>query len=323
MEATSYRLQAPRVATFALAMLMLIGLAGCANRPSTTVAGSDPPRTGPVRAYATGRPVIALVLSGGSARGFAHIGVIRVLEQMGIEPDLIVGTSAGSIVGAGYAAGMNADRLEEAAKRFDKWLFVDFAFSDLGLPFTPGALGLVKGEKLQSFVNDLVNQRSIEMLPRRFAVAATALHSGTTVLFTRGSTGLAVRASSSIPGVFSPPLIGGRRYVDGRVSSPVPVMAARALGADVVIAVDTTFPPDHAEFSSMMDVLFQSFMIAGQRIKERELAAADVVIRPAIKTTGQLGFEDREWIINRGEMAARAMESDLRKALRPAIAVRE
>ncbi len=316
MNLPALNLRVLRVTALWLAIPWLVGIAGCATRPAVTVAAADQPRAGPTRPFTPGRPVVALVLSGGSARGFAHIGVIRVLEQMGIEPDLIVGTSAGSIVGAGYAAGMNADQLEDAAKRFDKWLFMDFAFPDLGLPFVPGALGLVKGEKLQRFVDDLVGHRPIELLPRRLAVAATDLQTGTTMLFTGGSTGLAVRASSSVPGVFAPPLIGGRLYVDGQVSSPLPVLAARSLGADIVIAVDTTYPPEHAEVTNTAGVLFQSFMIAGHRIKDRELAVADVVVRPDIKTAGQLGFDDREWIVKRGEAAARVAEFDLRKAVR-------
>ena len=311
MKTNLRRSQVACVTAFAFAIVVLVVLAGCANGPSPTVTVSDVPRSGQVRPYATGRPVIALVLSGGSARGFAHIGEIRALEQMGIEPDLIVGTSAGSIVGAGYAAGMTADELEAAAKRFDKWLFMDFALPSLGLPLIPGELGLIRGERLQRFVDDLVARRPIESLPRRLAVAATDLQSGKTMLFTHGNVALAVRASSSVPGLFTPPLIGGRLYVDGQVSSPLPVLAARALGADVVIAVDATYPPDHADVTHTPGVLFQSFMIAGNRIKDSELAAADVVIRPDIKTSGQLGFEDRDWLIAAGHTAAMTRKLDL------------
>lgn len=313
MEHTSRSFHASPAAAVAFAIIFIMGLAGCATSNLSTVTASDVPRAGPMRPYATGRHVIALVLSGGAARGFAHIGVIRALEQMGIEPDLIVGTSAGSIVGAGYAAGLTAHQLEDAAKRFDKRLFMDLAFPKIGLPLIPSELGLIRGERLQRFVDDLVQHRPIELLPRRLAVAATDLQSGKTTLFTHGSTGLAVRASSSVPGLFAPPLIGGRLYVDGQVSSPLPVLAAHALGADVVIAVDTTYPADHADVTTTAGVLFQSFMIAGNRIKDTEVAAADIVIRPDIKTAGQLGFEDRDWVIASGETAARALKHDLLK----------
>ena len=226
------------VTQLTLAALVVIQIGGCASTQTADVSPLPEPRGGAIRAFDAKRPVVALVLSGGSARGFAHIGVIRVLEQMGIEPDLIVGTSAGSIVGAGYAAGMTANQLQDAARRFDKSLFMDIAFSNFGLPLIPNELGLIRGKRLQRFVDDLVAHRPIEALPRRLAITATDLQSGKTMLFTHGSAGLAVRASSSVPGLFAPPEIGGRVYVDGQVSSPLPILAARSLGADIVIAVD-------------------------------------------------------------------------------------
>lgn len=298
-------------------MLAIILLGGCASTRSSAFTSLPEPRSGSVRAFDTNCPVVALVLSGGSARGFAHIGVIRALERMGIEPDLIVGTSAGSIVGAGYAAGMTADELEAASQRFGKWLFMDFAFPNVGVPWIPSELGLIRGERLQRFVDELVTLRPIESLPRRLAVTATDLQSGKTMLFTHGSAGLAVRASSSVPGLFATPTIGGRLYVDGQGSSPLPVLAARSLGAEIVIAVDATYPPDHADVTNTAGVLFQSFMIAGNRIKDTEVAAADIVIRPEIKTSGQLGFEDRDWLIASGEAAALARKNDLLRLVKP------
>jgi len=149
---------------------VVIQIGGCASTQTADVSPLPEPRGGAIRAFDAKRPVVALVLSGGSARGFAHIGVIRVLEQMGIEPDLIVGTSAGSIVGAGYAAGMTANQLQDAARRFDKSLFMDIAFSNFGLPLIPNELGLIRGKRLQRFVDDLVAHRPIEALPRRLAI---------------------------------------------------------------------------------------------------------------------------------------------------------
>lgn len=295
------------------AFLVLAGVAGCASRPTVAVDPGNLPRSGAVRTFDKGRPVVALVLSGGSARGYAHIGVIRVLEQLGIEPDLIVGTSAGSIVGAGYAAGLSADQLSAAAARFDASILRDFTLPHLGQPIIQGELGLVRGDRLQYFVEELISRRPLEALPRRLAVVATDMQSGKPISFTHGCVGLAVRASSAVPGLLVPPRIDGTLYIDGQVSSPMPVMMARALGADIVIAVDATYPPDHANISSSPDVLFQSFMIASQRIKESELQAADLVIRPEIKTTGQLGFKDREWLIAAGENAARSLSSELQR----------
>jgi NTE family protein len=175
----------------------------------------------------------------------------------------------------------------------------------LGQPILRGELGFIRGERLQAFVNQLVENRSLQALPRKIAVIATDLQSGKPVAFTQGNAGMAVRASSAVPGVFVPPLILGKLYVDGQVSSPVPVAMARMLGATTVIAVDATFPPEQAVISNTSSVLFQSFTIATQRIKDQELENATLVIRPEINSPLQLGFDDRSWIIATGEKAAR------------------
>ena len=285
--------------------LALLGIPGCAMMQESLQV-DDPPRFEFRRADTGKAPAIALVLSGGSARGFAHIGVIKVLEESGLAPDLIVGVSAGSLVGAAYAAGMSAREMVEVANRMDSTMLADFTLPNLGQPMLRGELGFVRGERLQTVVNQWVANQPLENLPRRLAVVATDLQSGKPVVFTHGNTGLAVRASAAVPGVFVPPSIQGRLYVDGQVSSPVPVAIARMLGGHIVIAVDATFPPDHAEIANIASVLFQSFTIATQRIKDYELGTASLVIRPDIKASGQLGFEDRDWIIAAGERAARA-----------------
>lgn len=286
--------------------LLLLLTSGCAMLQKPVPPATSKPETGSIRALDTSRPNIALVLSGGSARGFAHIGVIRVLEEAGIEPDLIVGTSAGSLVAAAYAAGLDARQLTETARTLDRSILMDFTIPDLGLPLLRGNLGFIRGERLQQFVERVVAGRSIEAMPRRLAIVATNLHTGKPEVFTRGDTALAVRASCAVPGVFAPPRIGTTLFADGQIASPVPVTIARSLGAQLTIAVDATFPPEHAEVSNLLSVLFQSFTIATQRIKEHELQAASVVIRPNIKTSGQLGFKDREWLMRAGEQAARA-----------------
>lgn len=285
--------------------LTLFFLAGCATLQEP-INVADPPRAEPFPAGAGKQPLIALVLSGGSARGFAHIGVIKVLEEAGIEPDIVVGSSVGSMVGVAYAAGMDARQLAAAARKLDGAMLQDFTLPNLGVPLLGGELGFIRGERLQNYIDRLVSGRSLQALPRRIAVVATDLQSGLPVAFTHGNAGLAVRASSSMPGVFVPPLINGRLYVDGQVSSPVPVTVARRLGAGIVIAVDVTFPSDHADIANAASVLFQSFTIATQRIKDHELGQATVVIRPDIKTSGQLGLSDRDWLIDAGEKAARA-----------------
>jgi NTE family protein len=259
-----------------------------------------------------GRDPVALVLSGGSARGFAHIGVIKVLEANGLRPDIVVGVSAGSMIGAFYASGMSAAQLEHAASRLDLSLF-----NDLTLPalfFLPGELGLIRGDKLQEFVARQAGNRDIETLPLRFAAVATDLQHGTPVIFNSGDTGLAVRASSSVPVIFTPAEFGGRRYADGQLVSPLPIAAARALGAKVVIAVDATFPPGDAFLANPLSVLFQSLTIATQRIKENELPGATLVITPAMHTSSQFSISDRKMLIDAGETAALRMLPEIKSA---------
>ncbi len=292
-------LVAPVVAV--LALLNLLG--GCATQPARALSESIHPKAGPLRPFDSSQLSVALVLSGGSIRGFAHIGVLQALDELGLAPDLIVGTSAGSLVGAGYAAGLDAGQIEVAMRALSWSVMSDWVVPQLGQPFMKGELGLVRGERLQRFADALVGHRPIDALPRRLAIVATDLQSGVPVVFTAGNVGLAVHASSAIPGVFVPPVISGRRYIDGQVSSPLPVIAARALGADVVIAVDVTYPPEDAAITILPDVVFQAFMIASQRVVKTELQGADVVIRPRIPPSNQLGMEDRKKLIEAGRAA--------------------
>jgi NTE family protein len=238
---------------------------------------------------------IGLALGGGAARGFAHIGVIKVLEAQGIVPDIIVGTSAGSVVGALYAAGFNGFELQRLALQMD-----ETAIADWSLP----ARGVLRGEALQNFINKALDGRPIEALPRKLAVTATDLQTGELVVFERGNTGMAVRASSSVPAVFQPVLINGREYVDGGLVSPVPARVARRLGADVVIAVDISSRPVSQPVAGSVDVLLQTFAIMGQSIASHELQEADVVIRPALGTIKGTDFAARNLSILEGEAAA-------------------
>ena len=301
-----------------LFLLATVCIAGCASLHESTLI-DDPPRFEMLENSTIqgqpAKPMIALVLSGGSARGFAHLGVIKVLEEIGLVPDLIVGVSAGSMVAVAYASGMSAQQLIDASAKLDTTLMMDFTMPNLGQPVFRGELGFIRGEKLQTFINQIVTNLPLQTLPRRVAVISTDLQSGKPVAFTKGNAGMAVRASSAVPGVFVPPLILGKLYVDGQVSSPVPVAMARMLGATTVIAVDATFPPDQAVISNTSSVLFQSFTIATQRIKTQELEQATLVIRPEINSPLQLGFDDRAWIISAGEKAVREKMPELLKIL--------
>jgi NTE family protein len=276
---------------FALALLAAAALAGCATRPPAPV----PPA-----------PKIALALGGGAARGFAHIGVIKALEAQGIVPDIVVGTSAGSVVGSLYAGGHNGFDLQKVALQLDEAQVGDWALPDRGV---------FKGEALQNFINRAVGNRPLEKLDRLLAVVATDLHSGEAVVFRTGNTGMAVRASSSVPGVFQPVSINGREYVDGGLVSPIPVRIARSLGADLVIAVDISARPQNGKTQNTVGVLLQTFAIMGQTLGRLELAEADIVIRPQLTDVAATDFQGRHLAVLEGEKAAAIALPEIKRRL--------
>ncbi len=280
-----------RFRTFAAAVFALF-LAACAASPRKVE--TPPPAAGPPVAVAP--PLkIALALGGGAARGYAHVGVIKTLESNGIRPDIIVGTSVGSLVGALYAAGYSGFELQRLALALDDGMVSDWSIPDRGF---------IKGEALQNYVNTVLSNRPIEKLARTLAIVATDLQTGEAVVFRTGNTGMAVRASSSVPGVFQPVHINGHEYVDGGLVSPVPVSIARSLGADVVIAVDVSSRPRNGKTASSLDVLLQTFNIMGQSIASHELLQADVVIRPNVDGVGGTDFQGKHLAILEGEKAA-------------------
>ena len=266
-------------------------LAACASTPDVrapvSVVASSPP---PVK--------VGLALGGGAAKGFAHIGVIKMLEANGITPVVVSGTSAGSVVGALYASGMDAFAMQEKAFALDESKIRDVSlFSG----------GVIKGQKLQDYVNELVGGRSLEKMRKPFAVVATNLADGSRTVFVRGNTGQAVRASSSIPGVFEAVAIGKANYIDGGITSPVPVDAARELGAEFVIAVDISSKATGiGSTTSMLGNINQSIRIMGQKLGALELQRADIVIRPQVKDIGPADFEQKNRAILEGERAALA-----------------
>jgi NTE family protein len=283
-------------------------LAGCGTAP---VSVTPPPKVAEVQPKPP-RPVrIGLALGGGAARGFAHIGVIKVLESQGIVPDIVVGTSAGSLVGALYAAGNNGYALHKLALAMD-----EAAISDWSVPFFNKATGVLKGEALQNYVNTTVGNTPIEKLKIPFGAVATDLNSGAPILFRRGNTGLAVRASSAVPSVFQPVRIGDHSYVDGGLVSPVPVRYAREMGADFVIAVNISSQPDAQSAASSLDVLLQTFTIMGQSINQHELKEADIVIQPRLGTMKGNDFAGRNQAILEGERAASALIPQLKQKLK-------
>ena len=249
---------------------------------------------------------VALVLGGGAARGFAHVGVIKALEAQGIIPDLIVGTSAGAVVGALYANGGSGFDLQQISLGMNDRQVVGWAWPNRGV---------LDGEVLQSFINQSVGHRLIENMARPLAVVATDLKSGEPIVFRAGNTGLAVRASAAVPGVFQPVAIGGREYVDGGLVSPIPVSIARKLGATFVIAVDISSRPADGAVDSTFDILMQTFTIMGKTIGQYETAEADVVIRPVTTGLPATDLSGRHQAILEGEKAAALAMPELKGKL--------
>jgi NTE family protein len=225
------------------------------------------------RAGAAARHKSALVLGGGGCRGYAHLGVLRVLEREGLRPDLIVGSSAGSLVGVLYAAGLSTERIAKLGEGLTPNLLRDWIYPNLGI---------FSGAGIARFVRRHIGVRRIETLPMRFAAVATDLRLGERVVLERGDSALAVQASSSAPGLLEPVILEGRLLVDGNIVAPVPVSAARALGARQVAAVDVTFPPDEASLSDPFDALYQGFSILTRKLALEERNLADVALAPVI-----------------------------------------
>ncbi|MEK8052503.1 patatin-like phospholipase family protein [Ideonella sp. DXS22W] len=287
------------------------GLAACQTPvPLPSVPPATPP-SGPAAPPASPPapprpPRIGLALGGGAARGFAHIGVIQVLEEAGIKPDLVAGTSAGSLVAALYAAGKSGAELARLALAMDESAITDWSF--------PGR-GLIRGEALARYVREQTGGRLIEQLPMPLGIVATDLDSGEAVLFRRGDTGAAVRASSAVPAVFQPVKIGTREYVDGGLVSPVPVRFAREMGAQLVLAVDISTPPDGAATGDAFKLLLQTFSIMGRSINQFELRDADLVLRPALAGVSSADFTARKRAIDAGRAAAQALLPALRQKI--------
>jgi len=275
--------------------------AGAAQKSTSELVSSNKPVT-------SGRPLkVGLALGGGSARGFAHIGVIQALEKHKIRPDLVVGTSAGSIIGAFYAAGFSGAQMEEIALKLK-----DFEVIDLSVG---SKRGMVLGSALQNVVNQFLQSKPIEAFPIPFCAVATNLISGKANLFRTGNAGFAVRASCSMPGVFIPARQGADEFVDGGLISPLPVNEAKKMGANYVIAVDVSAQTDNANLYGMFELLMQSFDIMGQSLIRLEAEKADVLIHPDLKKFSSTDFQSRKELIAAGYQAGLQAIPQIKEAL--------
>src|SRR6266700_7977688 len=289
----------------AIVLALSLGIAACASLPPPP---EHPPSAEPlILIRRADRPLIAFVLGGGGARGFAHAGVLKVLDDAGIRADLVVGTSAGSLVGAIYAGGIRNDELLETALAVQRDELVDFVFPHRGF---------IEGNRLQTYIDKALKGRLIEQLDIPFVAVATELATGKLVAFTRGDTGMAVRASCSVPVIFQPTAIEGREYVDGGLVSPVPVKVARGFGADLIIAVDVSRQPaDRKELDSTLAMLSHAFVVMEHALAQEETKLADVVIRPDLATVPVTDLAARGQAITAGEEAARAALPQIRRMI--------
>ena len=229
-----------------------------------------------------------------------------MLEENGIRPDLVAGTSAGSLVAALYAAGKSGAELGALAEKMDETAFTDWSY--------PGR-GLIRGEALAKYVREQTGGRRIEQMRMPLGIVATDLDSGEPILFQLGDPGVAVRASSAVPAMFQPVRIGTREYVDGGLVAPVPVHFARQMGADLVIAVDISAAPDGNATGDAMRMLLQTFAIMGRSINNFELRDADVLLRPKLSHVSGADFAARKRSLQAGRDAAQAQLALLRERI--------
>jgi len=262
----------------------ILMVSGC-----TTTAPSPTPPQRPAR--------IALVLGAGASKGFAHVGVLKILETARIPIHMIVGTSVGSFVGSLYANGYDAYALQKIALSLER--------SDVGELTIPDN-GFLKGERLRDFINSKLNSAPSGKPKIPFYAVATDIRTGEGVVFNSGNIGMAVQASCAIPGVFQPARFSGKSYVDGGVVKPLAVDVARTYGADVVIAVDISSGIDTVVPTSTMETIMKSIQIMYSKMSLTPISQADVVIKPVVGFVGSADFSQRNEAIMEGEKAALA-----------------
>ena len=290
----------------------LVVMAGCSTAPKNDTTVVTPPVVNMPTPPVVNIPEpsramrIGLALGGGAARGFTHVGVIKALEAQGVAVDIVTGTSAGSMVAVLYASGMNGAQLQQASNTMDEATLTDWTLS---------SRGMIKGEALQNYINAQVKGRTLDRMQKPVGVLATDFENGQAVNFVRGNAGMAVRASASIPGVFSPTKIENRTYVDGGLSSPVPAKSAKAMGADFVIAVDISARPGKPP-EGLAATLNQTVAIMGQNIRNEELKAyADVVLHPNIDHVSGTDFGSRQALMTEGERFTLANMAEIKRQI--------
>ncbi|PLR84097.1 esterase [Bacillus canaveralius] len=249
------------------------------------------------------RPKIGVALGSGGARGFAHLGVLKVLKEEGIPVDLLAGSSMGAMVGCFFAAGLDIERLYKLSKAFKRKYYLDF---------TVPKMGFISGKRVKELIRIFTHGKNIEQLDIPVGVVATDIMAGEKVVFYSGPIADAVRASISIPGIFVPEKLNGRLLVDGGVIDRVPVSVVKEMGADLVIAVDVSHVKTNTEIISIYDVIMQSLDIMQNELVMNRQIASDVMIRPRVEMYSSRAFTNIEEIILIGEQETRKQLNQIR-----------
>ncbi|HSM91771.1 MAG TPA: patatin-like phospholipase family protein [Anaeromyxobacteraceae bacterium] len=293
-----------------LLFVALLSAAACRTVPVAAPPPPPPPPPRPLVAAHAPVPRVALVLGGGAARGFAHVGVLRALEQEKIPIDLVVGTSVGSLIGALYAADRNSFELEWTAFQLEKEDLFDY-----GVMNVVTGMSFAAGDRLERWLTEKVRVKNIEDMKVPFAAVATDLNWGSKVVIDRGPVARAVRASSAIPGVFPPVQHMGKILVDGGVSDNIPISVARQKGADLVVAVDISEDLGNTNIKNVVDVVLQATNIMFALNVEHSKRGADVLVTPKIGDVGMLDFTQKKRCMQAGIDAGRAAIPTIRKAI--------
>lgn len=252
------------------------------------------------------RPKIGLALGSGGARGFAHLGVIRVLKEENIPISYVAGSSMGALIGSLYASGTDLEQLYKIVTSFKRKYYLDF---------TVPKMGLIKGNRIKEFIGIFTHWKNLEDLDIPTAVVATNIRTAEKVVFTKGLVANAVRASIAIPGIFTPEKIGDQLLVDGGVVDRVPVSVVKEMGAEFVIAVDVSHVKQNVEINSIYDVIMQSLDILQMEIVRNREIASDIMLQPRVEQFDSRAFTNLEEIVAIGEQEARKNMDSIKQAL--------
>ncbi len=252
------------------------------------------------------KPLVTLALGGGSARGLAHIGVLKVLERERIPINNIIGTSMGAVVGAAYAVGMPLKEMEVLASKFSVNRLLD-----MNVP----KMGLLAGNRMEAIIKELVYGKKFEDCRIPMTVVTTDIETGDEVIHQKGDLTKIIRASCSWPGIFNPVRIDGRLLSDGGIKNSVPTKIAKSLGAEYIIAVDVGFCVKKGKVDNIFQIILQSFQIGGEELNKYQANEGDVIIKVALEGIDQVSFHRYKEIVAEGTGAAESMANKIKEDL--------